>query len=191
MVNQKMIYKPNKPWVFGRISINKNLTQEFVKKHINENWRFDRLCQMPIIDLKFVKEFPHIKWNYKYLASNPNISLDMLIHDRLFDSTNESKQNDKFYMSMVTANRSISLDTIKSNPHILKWNFNKRSLDPNLTWEYIHNNDNGTWNFYLLSGNLFLYDKTFDRYKKFMVDIQIQLNKFLISEISKIITNLL
>ena len=64
----------NLRWDREMISINQNVTIDFLLQNINKNWKW--LSANPNISMKNIEE--NLKWNWDYLSRNPNITTDFV-----------------------------------------------------------------------------------------------------------------
>lgn len=129
----------------------------------------------PLVQL--LKKFPDRKWNYEFLSCNPNITWDFIQQNRhLTGSTGSAgltwdmdwlvanscvtremifSDREKWGKCLYLAeNPNLSMDDIKELfPVIHGGHPVGLSRNPNLTWEFIRNNPDYTWNLVALGKN--------------------------------------
>ena len=69
---------PDKPWFFGWLSLNPNITWDIVKDNPDKLWNFKLLSINPNITWNIVKANPDVPWDFYYLSQHPNITWDIV-----------------------------------------------------------------------------------------------------------------
>lgn len=128
---------PDFPWNWECISINPNITEEFVVEYKGCPWNFDSLSSNKAISIEFIlKTMDDYPWS-KSMASNPNLNKDNLF--KIFDESEV-----RSYSYQLTPNLGIDLRFILSTLH-LGWHhiyINQRS---DLTGEIIEQFPDFDW----------------------------------------------
>ena len=67
-----------KPWDYGILSSNPNITWDMVKTHPDKEWNYSSFSYNPNITWDIIQANPDKPWNYYYVSSNPNITWDIV-----------------------------------------------------------------------------------------------------------------
>jgi hypothetical protein len=143
------------PWNWEYIARNKNLTMDFVERHLDEiNWYWEIIAANPALTMDFVERHRDINWNWSTISSNPSLTIKFL----------EKNMNKPWNWDRISENPAITLDYIKKHPipntinprtssstgHL---NYIGLSKNPNITMEFIQQNRDAGWYFRWLSSN--------------------------------------
>jgi hypothetical protein len=170
---------PGKPWDYKSLSMNPNVTWNFILANKNKPWDYkdERDPQMnrsllsinPNITWDIVKANPDINWCYGQLISNPNITEDIIKAnpDKLNyprcnykitlnnnpNLTIEFMQEKRWISSFdICRNRYVTFEIFKANRD-KGWKINPLSANPNITWEIIKANPDIPWCYKEMSSN--------------------------------------
>ena len=70
---------PEKPWDhWFYISMNPNLTMEFIEKHPEKPWSWHWISQNPNITMEMIEKHPEKSWDWEDISRNPNITMEMI-----------------------------------------------------------------------------------------------------------------
>src|SRR5947207_661161 len=69
---------PDKPWNWGLLSSNPNISWEIVKDNLDKSWSWDKLGANPNITWEIVRNNPGYPWNSALLSNNPNITWEIV-----------------------------------------------------------------------------------------------------------------
>ena len=76
---QKLLPKyPDKPWNWGGLSSNPNITFDFVEKYPDKPWDWYILSCNSNITFDIVEKYPGKPWSWNGLSFNPNITFDIV-----------------------------------------------------------------------------------------------------------------
>jgi hypothetical protein len=68
---QKLLLKyPDKPWSYGYLSFNPNITIEDMLRYPDKPWNWDYLSMNPNITMSDVEKYPDKPWDYEGLSMN-------------------------------------------------------------------------------------------------------------------------
>ena len=70
---------PEKPWYWDCLSENPSITPEFILSHPEIDWDWSCLSMNPVITPEFILAHPEKPWNYYWLSMNPNITSEFII----------------------------------------------------------------------------------------------------------------
>lgn len=125
----------NIPWDWnGSISLNKNVTEEFFLKHINQNWNMNFVSVNLNISLETISKNKHLDWDFYAVSQRSDINLEFL---------REFKDKDLFWGSISRQ------DFVDINV-VLKfrdksWDWPELLLKPNISLTDIKNNLDLNW----------------------------------------------
>lgn len=93
---------PDKDYNYDRLSMNANMTFDYVLKNTNKPWNWRDLSRFLPITVKDVVDNLDLPWNYKYLSMNDNIKLkDVLYYISCVDDplliTKDNGNDDKYH----------------------------------------------------------------------------------------------
>ena len=66
------------PWEFVFVSLNPNVTIEFVLDNLNEDWDWNELSRNEGINMDNINSHPKLPWNYEFIWANPNITMGFI-----------------------------------------------------------------------------------------------------------------
>ena len=69
----------DKPWNWGLLSWNPNITFDQVLAHPEKPWHWDGLSRNPRITLNNITNHPELPWDWKGLSGNFNITLEFIL----------------------------------------------------------------------------------------------------------------
>jgi len=169
---------PGKPWDYKSLSLNPNVTWNFILENKNKPWDYDGHCTNrnktplstnPNITWDIVKANPDIQWCYGTLLCNPNITLDIIKANpdkfiTYYGMFNKSMNaNPNITWAFMQEKKWISCFDIYKNPQITfeifkanrdkGWKINPLSANPNITWEIIKANPDIPWCYKEMSSN--------------------------------------
>ena len=134
-------------WFYFYLSINPNLTEEFILKYPYQYWNidyliknnkitdFNALSKFRNIDEYIIDNYPNKPWNWEWLIKNTDINIEKYIPLNLIEKYRYKK-----------------------------WNYWKLSKNPNLTEEFILKYSNQNWNIkYLIKK--FIFKKIFYKFE--------------------------
>jgi len=133
----------DKPWKWEYLSYNKCITVDFIRKHLDKSWDWDGLSRHnPNLTIDIIeknKDLPFNKFNlYSY---NENMIFEYLLNNLEFKNWN-----------LISMHKCITPLIINQNPEI-PWSWKFLSNNPNLTINFIKKNINKDWNWITLSYN--------------------------------------
>jgi hypothetical protein len=70
---------PDKPWDWGYLSRNPNITIDMVLSHPDLPWNWESLSSNPNITMDMVLSHPDLPWDWGWLSRNPNITMEMVL----------------------------------------------------------------------------------------------------------------
>ena len=85
---------PEKPWDWGGISSNPNITMEMIEKHPEKPWSWNGISYNPNITMEFIEKYPEKPWDWDALSFNPNITMEFI-----------EKNIDKINFSFLSKNK--------------------------------------------------------------------------------------
>ena len=143
-----LIEKYSYKWNYNLLSINSNLTIEFILKYPYKNWSIRCLIKNnKITDFKALSKFKYI--NYYIIDDYPNKPWDWVW---LIENTD------------IYVEKYISLNLIEKYPY--KWNYWDLSYNPNLTEKFILKYPYKNWNIeYLIDNNKITDFKVLSKFK--------------------------
>lgn len=121
---------------YNLLSMNKNISWQFVLENIEEAWDWNTLSMNPAITFEIMRDNPrvgdrHIPWSWGHASENPNVTPEV-----------------------VRANREI-------NGMPIPWDYARLSGNPSTTWEFVLSTIchqcqtfHGGWNWHKLSQNV-------------------------------------
>jgi hypothetical protein len=74
------------------MSMNPNLTLDFVLANLDKNWKWHSISNHPKVTVKFVEQHPEVPWDYNALSLNANMTA-------AFIERNSDKQWNWYYLS--------------------------------------------------------------------------------------------
>ena len=169
---------PGKLWDYKSLSLNPNVTWNFILANKNKPWDYDGHCTNrnktplstnPNITWDIVKANPDIQWCYGTLLCNPNITLDIIkanpdkfiTYYGMFNKSMNSNPNitwafmlEKKWINSfdIYKNPQITFEIFKANRD-KGWKINPLSANPNITWEIIKANPDIPWCYKEMSSN--------------------------------------
>lgn len=69
---------PHLPWDWQGVSLNPNLTIDFIENNWDKNWCFDRLSNAECLNCCFLDRHLDKNWNWKNISRSVYISVDIL-----------------------------------------------------------------------------------------------------------------
>ena len=60
------------------MSINPNITMDFIEKYSNKPWDWKFISCNPNITMEIIEKYPNKDWNWSYLSGNPNITMEII-----------------------------------------------------------------------------------------------------------------
>ena len=63
----------DKPWNWRTLSINPNLTWEFIEANLDKDWNWERLSENDSLTWDIVRANLYKPWDWQYLSRNPMI----------------------------------------------------------------------------------------------------------------------
>lgn len=160
---------PEKAWDWRDVSANPNITQEYIRAHIQFPWQPD-VCENPNVTWEFLTEFPELI-DYSLLSLNPNITADFVranpgspgvasltwdwiaLAERMpFDLIQEklgqmnAPNQIQSIINILCKNPLLTLQNVKDNPNY-NWFWTGLSMNKNVaTWENVRTNPDLPWN---------------------------------------------
>ena len=64
ILEQLLLKYPDKPWGWGNISCNPNITMDFIEAHPDKPWNWDYILANPNITMEFIEVHPEIPWDW-------------------------------------------------------------------------------------------------------------------------------
>lgn len=138
---------PDFDWNWGCISLNKNITEDFIFDN-KDKLKRSFLATNSALSIKFIKETMHtFKWDLAEIASNRNLNE----HNFLDFFDKKSFRCDKI-RNNLSENLGISLHFILQNPQF-GWNEELISFREDIRKEHIEQYPNFPWLWYCISGS--------------------------------------
>lgn len=169
---------PDKRWDWGCISINPNITQDFIKRYPDKPWIINNhkyitqtvndylddyntiklskndtwaiISQDLNITLNFIEKNIDMPFNWHFISQNPNITIDFI----------KKYPNVQWNWRNISENKGILMDDIEMNIDMpWDWNWIGISCNPNLTTAFIekypdtNRSTNERWNWDFISRN--------------------------------------
>src|SRR5258708_4326649 len=97
---------PNKPWNWGCLSRNPNITWEFVQNNPDIPWDWDYLSRNPNITWEIIQNNSDKPWNWGYLSRNPNITWEII----------QNNSDKPWNWGFISRNPNITWEIVKNNP---------------------------------------------------------------------------
>jgi hypothetical protein len=146
ILEELILIYPNDKWNWKQLTMNPNVSFEFIKNNKNLPWDYNYIsCNLSITE-DIVLNNTDINWNYKYIYSNKNFSFKF-IYDYFI------KNNIHIDWYKLSSNPSINISDILQYPN-LPWDTDGLSTNPSISINYILNEGKTKkWNLYLLSSN--------------------------------------
>ena len=116
-------------WDYNGLSLNTNLTIEFVCKYKCERWNWTAISSNKAITMNDIRNYPNLPWVYASLSRNKNLTIEFIL---------EHKNNDWNWCG-ISANDAITMDDVRQNRN-LPWEYVSLSRNPNLTISFILKN---------------------------------------------------
>jgi len=126
---------PNKKWNFKDLSMNPNISLNFIINNPQFKWNYKSLCEHPLLTIEFIKKN---KLNKSNLAMNLYLSPEYLI------SINDDLDDLEDLVDILHDNKLLSVEFIKNNLH-LDWNWGNLVYNPAITVSDIKNNPDLPW----------------------------------------------
>jgi hypothetical protein len=142
-----------------QLSHNKNITWEFIKKHLDKSWNWVQLSLNSNITWDTIKNNKTCPWSPVGVSSNPNITWDIITNNPEFP----------WKLDRLPHNTNITWKIVRDNKLPLSdsqvadeeddwdyWDYRIVSLlTEDLTWKDVIENPDFPWSFFALSGNKF------------------------------------
>lgn len=100
------------PFDYKYISLNPNITEDFIRENINKNWDYTYLSMNPNVSWKIVNEFSNKQWNYEELSKNPNITWDII----------KNNPDKPWNIKSFSLNKNMTFEIFEQNKN-LDWDF--------------------------------------------------------------------
>lgn len=127
-------------WAYYYVSINPNLTWEFVRENPTVGWDWKEVSRHRCVTWDRVVENPNMPWSHKYLSSNPNITREIV-------AANPQIQWDP---ARILANPAIPWDRVLPPiDDVDLWRL--LSGRPEITWKFVADRPHLPWNWGTLS----------------------------------------
>jgi hypothetical protein len=135
----------DKYWDWGYLPNNPNMTKEFIEQHIDKFWYWNILCRQSYITLDFIEKYINrIGDNdWYYISDNLNITIDFII----------KYLNKKWNWYNISKHKNITIDIINKYNY-LPWDWNYISLNPNITIDIIKKYPFYPWNWINITKNI-------------------------------------
>lgn len=156
------------PWDWSGVSRNPNITWNIIEKNPNHilkklfngdaEWKWYWISRSKHITWDIIESNPKINWHWVFLSNNPNITLDIVKNNLDLSKFDVSA---KWDWQQLASNSSITLANVFQEgvfKEVKTYSYSL-SLNPNLTWEIVHNNKNIPWNWTAISSNTFGWTK--------------------------------
>lgn len=135
-----VMMKPDAPWKYSAMSVNRKLSYEYVQAHLELGWNYEALaCHV---------KFEHILKCPKMIVHGPNISCndsvtfdDVLAHPEI-----------QWDYSELSSNPNITSDIVFAHPH-LPWDMDALCHNPSMTVQAMVSHPGIEWDMYTLSWN--------------------------------------
>ena len=69
---------PEKPWDWHYISMNPNLTMEFIEKYPEKPWNWYGISRNPNITMGMIEKHPEKPWHWDWISRNPNMTMEFI-----------------------------------------------------------------------------------------------------------------
>ena len=69
---------PDKPWNWRWISMNPNITVDFIEKHPDKPWDWEGISMNPNITMEFIEKHSDKPWNWYFISRYQNITMDII-----------------------------------------------------------------------------------------------------------------
>jgi hypothetical protein len=145
----------DKPWDWGHVSYNPNLTIEFIKNNPDKKWNFAKLSSHKNITMDIIENNPEMNWYHLYVKNNPNVDIMFYINkfkmfswSVLFKSERMTMHLFKWFLEKYK-NDELGWDSSFSDKDIWKY----ASKHPNITLTDIEENTDNPWNWDYISYN--------------------------------------
>lgn len=138
---------PEIEWQWAYISLNPNITRDFLIKNIHQNWNWNTISSRKFIDTLLIDTYSHKPWNWVIISHNPDINLN--------DNFIEKHINQNWDWAHLSLNTHITLKFI--DKYFYKnWSWYKLSERNNLTINFIikHIKKNFNWNYIFKSPHI-------------------------------------
>jgi hypothetical protein len=76
---QFILANPDKPWNWGWISKNPNITMKFILDNPDKPWNWSAISMNPNITMDFINDKPDKEWHWYDISSNPSITMKDII----------------------------------------------------------------------------------------------------------------
>jgi hypothetical protein len=137
-----IINNPQIHWVYEVLGKNPNITLDIILKNPQFNWNMTNISTNPNITLDMIKKYDNYDWQH-YFSQNPNVKMSDVIENikwYFFDlGYNQGITWDDFNIEDFSSNPNLTLDIVLNNPDI-DWDYNNISMNSNISWEIIQNN---------------------------------------------------
>lgn len=119
------------PWNWSQLSLNPNITIDFVKQNLYKSWNWDHLSViLPIRDILDNLDLP---WNFEYVSQNKSVTQDDLI------------EYSALPWDFAVLSEHIDVNFVYANPD-LPWNF--KALSHRMNLNFIQDNPNKNWSWF-------------------------------------------
>lgn len=168
-INRK-IFNINKSDFFRYLSLNKNITLDFILKYKSKSWDWYKITLHPNITIQDIFNYD-LPWNNDIIWKNPNVNIN--------DILGRNISSDEW--SVITKHPNITMEIIEKYPDF-EWVEDMLRFNPNITIDYLFEKYNENW--FLGADNLLTYDPIV--YKNRITNSVIK-NNFIIQNISQFI----
>jgi hypothetical protein len=146
--------------IYEYLSYNPNLTFEYISNNLDKSWSWVALSQHKCITMEHIENTLNnkkYKWLWSRFSYNPNLTTDFVL-----------KYKKKFVNKDISICKDLSIDFIKNNPYMFKFNWSVVSKHHNILIDDIVNNPNipWVWTCVLQNPNLFSYSYHYYKYNK-------------------------
>jgi hypothetical protein len=163
---------PNKPWDWHQMSLNPNLTIDFITRY-KKDWNMAFLSMNSAFSIETMKQTPYLEWDWRCVSSNPNITWKTVemypdipwdhtllirndaiswnyIQTRLFEGIQPSD------WAWISSRCDVTIDDVLSTPEY-PWSHMFLTINPNMTKRVIENHPEIQWDWTFMS-----YRETFE-----------------------------
>lgn len=132
-----------------------------------KNWSWYQLSLNPNITLDYVLSHPEMKWDLTALPMNPNVTYNDIVKNRHFFGENARyfagnvnadpetilrEGNDVWNLQYLCFNPNITFKFVKDHPEV-EWNYDHLSFNKGIVWEDICSSPENRWDIYSVSCN--------------------------------------
>lgn len=126
---------PNKNWDFKYLSMNPNISLQFIENNPQFQWNYYYVSEHPKLTPEFITKNKDKRWNLIQLASNKNLSIEYILNNI------EPKYWSK---TKISSNLTLTIDILKKHLHI-DWHWHNLTLNPSISINDISDNTNLPW----------------------------------------------